>query len=94
MWLAFRSCFSVDPFSLSLAFPWQRAMHYLMQPDTWRKAGLPYYADHEVIRVHTAVIDQCAMNSYLVHPWQGLQGRTKDLGPAARYAVVPFLENV
>ncbi|CAM9896373.1 unnamed protein product, partial [Hapterophycus canaliculatus] len=61
----------------------QRAMHYLLQTDCWKDAGLPYYADYAVVRAHTAVIDQCAMNSYLVHPWQVLLGRT-NLGSAAR----------
>lgn len=61
----------------------QRAMHYLLQTDCWKDAGLPFYADYAVVRAHTAVIDQCAMNSYLVHPWQVLLGRT-NLGSAAR----------
>lgn len=61
----------------------QRAIHYLLQTDHWQNAGLPFYADYALVRAHTAVIDQCAMNSYLVHPWQVLVGRTH-LGSGAR----------
>lgn len=61
----------------------QRAIHYLLQTEHWQKEGLPFYADYAVVRAHTAVIDQCAMNSYLVHPWQVLLGRTH-LGSGAR----------
>ncbi|CAM9780552.1 unnamed protein product, partial [Ectocarpus sp. 12 AP-2014] len=64
----------------------QRAMHYLLQTDCWKEGGLPFYADYAVVRAHTAVLDQCAMNSYLVHPWQVLLGRTS-VGSAARCVV-------
>ncbi|CBJ33325.1 Glycosyltransferase, family GT34 [Ectocarpus siliculosus] len=68
----------------------QRAMHYLLQTDCWKEEGLPFYADYAVVRAHTAVLDQCAMNSYLVHPWQVLLGRTS-VGSAARYESGDFM---
>lgn len=58
-------------------------MHFLLQTEVWQDRGLQFYADFEVVRAHTAVVDQCAMNSYLVHPWQVLLGRTT-LGTPAR----------
>ncbi|CAN0321775.1 unnamed protein product [Ectocarpus fasciculatus] len=68
----------------------QRAMHYLLQTDRWKEEGLPFYADYAVVRAHTAVLDQCAMNSYLVHPWQVLLGRTS-AGSAASYESGDFM---
>ncbi|CAB1116254.1 GT34 [Ectocarpus sp. CCAP 1310/34] len=68
----------------------QRAMHYLLQTDCWKEEGLPFYADYAVVRAHTAVLDQCAMNSYLVHPWQVLLGRTS-VGSAASYESGDFM---
>ena len=60
-------------------------MHYLLQPDSWTEQGLPFYEDYEDVRAHTVVLDQCAMNSYLVHPWQELSGKTKHMGSSARW---------
>eukprot|EP00903_Cladosiphon_okamuranus_P006685 g6525.t1 len=68
----------------------QRAMHFLLQTDVWKGRGLQFYANFEVVRARTAVIDQCAMNSYLVHPWQVLLGRTT-LGTPASYVPGDFM---
>eukprot|EP00903_Cladosiphon_okamuranus_P008535 g8194.t1 len=61
----------------------QRSMHFLLQTEVWKKRGLPFYADFELVRARTALVDQCAMNSYLVHPWQVLLGRTTLNTPAS-----------
>eukprot|EP00752_Nemacystus_decipiens_P009496 g8490.t1 len=68
----------------------QRAMHFLLQTEVWKERGLPFYADFEMVRARTAVIDQCVMNSYLVHPWQVLMGRTT-LGTPASYEPGDFM---
>lgn len=61
----------------------QRALHFLLQPESWTEKGLPIYPEHAVVRAHTVVIEQCAMNSYVVHPWQVIRGKTRNLGEAA-----------
>lgn len=49
-------------------------MHYLLHTDRWEGLGLPSYTDYASVRARTAVLDQCTMNSYMVHPWQRLKG--------------------
>lgn len=50
----------------------QRAFHYLLQTDVWTRRSLPIYKGdvHSTafIRSRTAVLPQCTMNSYSVHP--------------------------
>jgi hypothetical protein len=60
-----------DQFTQS-GFPFeyeQRAVHYLMRTEIWKKRRLPKYpGDIADIRRRIFLMDQCAMNSYAVHP--------------------------
>jgi hypothetical protein len=48
----------------------QRAFHYLMQTEQWRKSELPFYPGNSTdICKHFRQLPQCAFNSYLLHPF-------------------------
>lgn len=47
----------------------QRAVHYLLDTQTWQRTGLPSYpGDSADIRKHFQTYPQCAFNSYTLHP--------------------------
>ena len=52
----------------------QRTFHYLTDSNVWRQRALPKYpGNSSAILSHIAVLPQCAMNSYSLHPfyWKG-----------------------
>ncbi|CAM9940463.1 unnamed protein product [Choristocarpus tenellus] len=49
------------------------------------------YDDFREVRAHTAILQQCTLNSYVVHPWQKLRGRTKGKGRLASYVRGDFI---
>ncbi|CAM9495252.1 unnamed protein product, partial [Phaeothamnion confervicola] len=52
----------------------QRGLHFLLQTDAWTgwRPAMPAYPDGDAaaVRAHFRFLPQCAMNSYLVHPFQ------------------------
>jgi hypothetical protein len=47
----------------------QRAFHFMLDTEIWQKRKLPKYNGNTTeLRSHFAVLPQCTMNSYLLHP--------------------------
>eukprot|EP01041_Mallomonas_annulata_P004092 gene4092-8134_t len=50
----------------------QRAFHYILDTNIWRKRKLPRYSGNSAeIRNHVVVLPQCTFNSYSLHPFDG-----------------------
>lgn len=48
----------------------QRAFHFLLQTEVWKRRGLPEYdGDVKRINKHFFFFPQCAFNSYSLHPF-------------------------
>lgn len=64
-----------SPEGISYPFEYeQRAFHFLLNTDIWRKRHLPHYrGDIDELRRHFFLLPQCAMNSYIMYPfyWNG-----------------------
>lgn len=71
-----------------LPFRWeQRAFHYMTDSPTWQKFGLPKYPGNTTeIRSHFYILPQCALNSYILHPFDVHANRE-----SAQYAPGDFI---